>query len=314
MKTQTGFSADSPAKKHSPPKRPRLLPFSTFLLPAAGARKVLTSEELFPAFSRRHGNGKKRAAEHAPFTLIELLVVITIISILASLLLPALNAAKSTAKRANCLSTARGIGGFLALYLSDYGGYVHPTNYVKDWIPRYCHFTEKMHGNQLFWVCPFGLYSKNRKHFLDPASLYPNVTDSGVCTASGHYSAIMTRVFISSAKIRQPSSKIFLTCGYRTINDAFQGEQDRSNASNYFPGSSAAVTPANLGGKLSLMDKTKIQDFIQGRHGFYTNALFLDSHAESLAPETILSICRQGANASLIPGGSCSGAFYWTAN
>ena len=57
------------------------------------------------------------------FTLVELLVVIAIIGVLVGLLIPAVNFARQTARKAECLNNIRGIGQALVQFESDKGAF-----------------------------------------------------------------------------------------------------------------------------------------------------------------------------------------------
>jgi prepilin-type N-terminal cleavage/methylation domain-containing protein/prepilin-type processing-associated H-X9-DG protein len=79
-----------------------------------------------PAIQKRAALGAS-ATPCRGFTLIELLVVLVIITVLASLLLPALGVARRAARRTQCLSSLRQVGITMQAYISDNDDY-YPTS------------------------------------------------------------------------------------------------------------------------------------------------------------------------------------------
>lgn len=75
------------------------------------------------------------------FSLVELLIVIAIISILASMLLPALQKAKANAKTISCAGNLKQIGLCLMNYSTDYNDYIVP-NIQANWA---------LNGGRPFW-------------------------------------------------------------------------------------------------------------------------------------------------------------------
>lgn len=110
----------------------------------------------------------RRAANKA-FTLIELLVVVAIISILASLLLPALSKAKSRARSTVCLGELRQLGLGCTLYEGDNDDALPQTSHQGDsWIG-----TLSRYGLTNIYSCPddtnrFRITSYAINDFLTP--------------------------------------------------------------------------------------------------------------------------------------------------
>ena len=118
------------------------------------------------------------------FTLIELLVVIAIIAILAAMLLPALSAARESARAASCMNNASAIGKFTRMYADD----------NNDWVPfaKYsagsgfsAYYLDKIGGSWYVQLAPYANWETDGSAVKNVYEKSPLECSSRTAAASG---------------------------------------------------------------------------------------------------------------------------------
>lgn len=203
----------------------------------------------------------KRKNDIISFTLIELLVVIAIISILAAMLLPALNKARDKAKTISCTNQLKQFGVGNHMYVDDNDGWL-PVS-IEDY---------KLWD---YLLSPYVNYDKDNLDAHDGFSIFhcpagiPHQTVSNYRSRSYAYNINISRYNTDSSGklvLLDTPSNIVLTTDASNTNG--------SDSFNFLKATSSCV----------YVGHSKGISYISYRHSNSTNVLFADAHVDNRFP------------------------------
>ena len=223
-------------------------------------------------------------ARRRGFTLIELLVVIAVITILASLVMPAVVNSIKHAKDASCKSNLHQIGAGFVLYYKQHSGFMPPTGSPSGKPPRrfpywYDNLTPFVHDAEIF-RCPAKQAAKigyGINHiWCGPDEIY------GEGTA-------MNNVSKDIQTVRNPTATLIICDSGRIDNKDDPPEQwlEKSASNNggscFFPYDN---TPEQHG-TYTWWYKGKTAPAPR-HYGFKTTVMFFDAHVEAIETADII--------------------------
>jgi len=244
----------------------------------------------FPLFLLASPGASPRATRRTHFTLIELLVVIAIIAILASILLPALNKARDTAKKTTCLNLFKTYMTATALYadasqscmmprmvsgVTNPPGAINNTGIANALFQSFAEIIPPASDYRNFWrfknLCPVVASTLGKSYRWPTAGDATHVvvqqTNSGMNSAI--YVPDATDTAVKITRITSPSMKIAF----------FEG-------SWAWPASGATAT---MPGQYLRYDDDPPADtlYVAYRHALKSTIAFFDGHVKSLGADTL---------------------------
>ena len=236
-------------------------------------------EHFFASVPRTEPACKRR------FTLIELLVVIAIIAILAAMLLPALSAARSSAKASGCIANLKQIGTAMIMYSGEH----------EDWV---CPGRGGPNNSDIKWYsilapangAPYGISFNNKPGAANSVLLCPGEARGPGSYKNGEfqYSHYASNVYVMG------------TIGMKNNGDTGRGYMFKIGQ---FEDPSAIhavgdnVSPSNFSFSYTSMlsfrhgagDPRQSSDNTPLPKGGLCNLLFLDGHAEPMSLDAMLN-------------------------
>jgi prepilin-type N-terminal cleavage/methylation domain-containing protein/prepilin-type processing-associated H-X9-DG protein len=211
------------------------------------------------------------------FTLVELLVVIAIIGILIALLLPAIQAAREAARRSSCLNNLHQIGVGIAQFTTVHSGnfpFTYHAGNAKSWIVTLAPFMENVDSVRL---CP--------DDPLDYQRVLVNGNGlRGTSYVINEYVSAKTIDGKSIQNINHMKDTHRLIVLFEGANTGRAATDDHVHTSTWYaPGDIADGTVWD----------TMVAEINPNQHGDCANYLYADSHAETIAQDTVSKWVQQ---------------------
>ena len=212
------------------------------------------------------------------FTLVELLIVMAIMGVLVGLLLPAIQAARSAARRAECANQMRQFGLAIHHYAQTHGDRLPRTYHAgagQSWMQTLAPFVEHVDSLRICPDDPHGATRLQHSGTSYVANQYLFMQVDGSVSKMGQLKATSrTIALFEGADARDPTSSL----------------TDHAHPADWFkPGR------VQRGWVWAFLE----QDIQTDRHQMAANYLFMDGHVEPITQSVIRTWADEGYNFAL---------------